>query len=98
VISTAMTLDFCYRTAAPWTFATRAGVISYQAAASFRRKDGESTRRGLAGLVSPGALLAFAADIKRRTVRESFRDRERPNSDSAPCAPRPAVSQQSPCL
>jgi DNA-binding transcriptional LysR family regulator len=60
----------------PWTFASRAGVISYQAAASFRSNDGEEQR---------AAVLA-------EPCGESCAIVSRPEFRSAPCDPRPAVS------
>src|ERR1700736_3675339 len=62
----------------PWTFATRAGVISYQAAASFRSNDGEEQRAAvLAGLgITQAPYWLFAADIRAGTVRRILRDRE----------------------
>ena len=62
----------------PWTFATRAGVISYQAAASFRSNDGEQLRAAvLAGLgITQAPYWLFAADIRAGTVRRILRDRE----------------------
>jgi DNA-binding transcriptional LysR family regulator len=62
----------------PWTFASRAGVISYQAAASFRSNDGEQLRAAvLAGLgITQAPYWLFAADIRAGTVRRILRDRE----------------------
>ena len=57
---------------------SRAGMISYQAAASFRSNDGETVpRRGpCRPRYHPGALLAsFAADMRAGTVRQVLRDR-----------------------
>ena len=50
----------------PWTFASRAGLISYQAAASFRTNDGEQLRAAvLAGLgITQAPYWLFAADIR----------------------------------
>jgi LysR family transcriptional regulator for bpeEF and oprC len=62
----------------PWTFASRTGVISYQAAASFRSNDGEQQRAAvLAGLgITQAPYWLFAADIRAGTVRRILRDRE----------------------
>jgi DNA-binding transcriptional LysR family regulator len=62
----------------PWTFASRAGVISYQAAASFRSNDGEQLRAAvLAGLgITQAPYWLFAADIRAGTVRRILRERE----------------------
>src|ERR1700740_2226352 len=62
----------------PWTFASRPGVISYQAAASFRSNDGEEQRAAvLAGLgITQAPYWLFAADISAGTVRRILRDRE----------------------
>src|ERR1700756_1271546 len=63
----------------PWTFASRAGQISYQAPASFRSNDGEQLRAAvLAGLgVTQAPHWLFAADIRAGTVRRILRDHER---------------------
>ena len=62
----------------PWTFASRAGLISYQATASFRSNDGEQLRAAvLAGLgVTQAPHWLFAADIRAGTVRRILRDHE----------------------
>jgi len=62
----------------PWTFAGRAGVIAYQAAASFRSNDGEQLRTAvLAGLgITQAPYWLFAADIRDGTVRRVLRHRE----------------------
>jgi len=62
----------------PWTFATRAGPISYQVAASFRSNDGEQQRAAvLAGLgITQAPDWLFAADIRAGTVRRILRDHE----------------------
>src|SRR6202022_1405193 len=62
----------------PWTFATRAGLISYQVAASFRSNDGEQLRRAvLARLgITQAPYWLFAADIRAGTVRRILRDHE----------------------
>jgi LysR family transcriptional regulator for bpeEF and oprC len=62
----------------PWTFATRAGLISYQVAASFRSNDGEQLRAAvLAGLgITQAPYWLFAADIRAGTVRRILRDHE----------------------
>src|ERR1700726_978889 len=62
----------------PWTFAGRAGVISNQAAASFRSNDGEEQRAAvLAGLgITQAPHWLFAADIRAGTVRRILRDCE----------------------
>jgi DNA-binding transcriptional LysR family regulator len=62
----------------PWTFASRAGVISYQAAASFRSNDGEELHAAvLAGLgIMQAPSWLFAADIRAGTVRRILRDHE----------------------
>ena len=61
-----------------WTFASRAGPISYQAIASFRSNDGEQLRAAvLAGLgITQAPYWLFAADIRAGTVRRILRDRE----------------------
>jgi DNA-binding transcriptional LysR family regulator len=62
----------------PWTFASRAGVISYQAAASFRSNDGEELHAAvLAGLgIMQAPYWLFAADIRAGTVRRILRGHE----------------------
>jgi DNA-binding transcriptional LysR family regulator len=62
----------------PWTFATRAGLISYQVAASFRSNDGEQLRAAvLASLgITQAPYWLFAADIRSGTVRRILRDHE----------------------
>src|SRR6476660_10385068 len=57
---------------------SRAGVISYQAAASFRSNDGEQLRAAvLAGLgITQAPYWLFAAGIRAGTVRRVLRDRE----------------------
>jgi len=62
----------------PWTFATRAGLISYQVAASFRSNDGEQLRAAvLASLgITQAPYWLFAADIRAGTVRRILRDHE----------------------
>ena len=62
----------------PWTFATRAGPISYQVAASFRSNDGEQQRAAvLAGLgITQAPDWLFATDIRAGTVRRILRDHE----------------------
>jgi LysR family transcriptional regulator for bpeEF and oprC len=62
----------------PWTFASRAGLISYQATASFRSNDGEQLRAAvLAGLgITQAPHWLFAADIRAGTVRRILRDHE----------------------
>jgi DNA-binding transcriptional LysR family regulator len=62
----------------PWTFASRAGLISYQAAASFRTNDGEQLRSAvLAGLgITQAPCWLFAADIRAGTVRRILRGHE----------------------
>ena len=62
----------------PWTFATRAGLISYQVVASFRSNDGEQLRAAvLTGLgITQAPYWLFAADIRAGTVRRILRDHE----------------------
>ena len=62
----------------PWTFASRAGMIPYQAAAAFRSNDGEEQRAAvLAGLgITQAPYWLFAADIRAGTVRRILRDCE----------------------
>jgi DNA-binding transcriptional LysR family regulator len=62
----------------PWTFASRAGLISYQATASFRSNDGEQLRAAvLTGLsITQAPHWLFAADIRAGTVRRILRDHE----------------------
>ena len=62
----------------PWTFASRTGVVSHQAAASFRSNDGEQLRAAvLAGLgITQAPHWLFAADIRAGTVRRILRDHE----------------------
>src|SRR5882724_1783309 len=62
----------------PWTFASRAGVISYQAAASFRSNDGEEQRAAVvAGLgITQAPYWLFSADIRAGTARRILRDCE----------------------
>src|SRR6202049_5129941 len=62
----------------PCTFASRAGQISYQAAASFRSNDGEEQRAAvLAGLgITQAPYWLFAADMRAGTVRRILRDHE----------------------
>ena len=62
----------------PWTFASRAGLITYQAAASFRTNDGEQLRAAvLAGLgITQAPHWLFVADIRAGTVRRILRDHE----------------------
>jgi DNA-binding transcriptional LysR family regulator len=62
----------------PWTFASRAGMIPYQAAAAFRSNDGEEQRVAvLAGLgITQAPYWLFAADIRAGTVRRILRDCE----------------------
>ena len=78
----------------PWTFASRAGVISYQAAASFRSNDGEQLRAAvLAGLgITQAPHWLFAADIRAGTVRRILRDHEQ--GKIAISAVRPASRRQ----
>ena len=61
-----------------WTFASRAGPISYQAIASFRSNDGEQLRAAvLAGLgITQAPYWLFAADIRAGTEGRILRDRE----------------------
>ena len=85
----------------PWTFASRAGMIPYQAAAAFRSNDGEEQRVAvLAGLgITQAPYWLFAADIAPEPCGESCAIVSRPEFRSAPCDPRPAVSlAKSPCL
>jgi DNA-binding transcriptional LysR family regulator len=62
----------------PWTFASRAGLISYQAAASFRTNDGEQLRSAvLAGLgITQAPCWLFAADLRAGTGRRILRGHE----------------------
>ena len=78
----------------PWTFASRAGLISYQAAASFRSNDGEQLRAAvLAGLgITQAPHWLFAADIRAGTVRRILRHHE--PGKIAISAVRPAARRQ----
>jgi LysR family transcriptional regulator for bpeEF and oprC len=78
----------------PWTFASRAGLFSYQATASFRSNDGEQLRAAvLAGLgITQAPHWLFAADIRAGTVRRILRDHER--GKIAISAVRPAARRQ----
>jgi DNA-binding transcriptional LysR family regulator len=62
----------------PWTFASRAGPISYQAIASFRSNDAEQLRAAvLGGLgITQAPYWLFAADIRAGAVRRILRNRE----------------------
>jgi LysR family transcriptional regulator for bpeEF and oprC len=62
----------------PWTFASRAEQVSYQASASFRSNDGEQLRAAvLAGLgITQAPYWLFAADLRAGTVRRILRDHE----------------------
>ncbi len=79
----------------PDPFASRAGVISYQAAASFRSNDGEEQRAAvLAGLgITQAPHWLFAADIRAGTVRRILRDCE-PAFRISTGAVRPASRRQ----
>ncbi len=75
----------------PWS---RAGLISYQATASFRSNDGEQLRAAvLAGLgITQAPHWLFAADIRAGTVRRILRDHEQ--GKIAISAVRPAARRQ----
>jgi len=84
-----------------WTFASRAGPISYQAIASFRSNDGESSvPRSLPASASPRPLTGFLRlTYAPEPCGESCAIVSRPEFRSAPCDPHPAVSPaKSPCL